>query len=279
MLRWLRLARTIDRINEWTGRITAWLVLVMVLLGSYNAVVRHLGRSIGVTLSSNAYIELQWYLFSLVFLLGAAYTLKHNAHVRVDVLYGNLKPRQRAWINLAGTSLFLLPFTLLMLYLALPAVKNSWAVREISPDPGGLKMAHAYSNLLKAGLAIVAKRRISATEVESMHLVGEVSGRNVVIVDDMTSTAGTLSEAARMVRSEGALRILAAVSHAILTEEGVERLRRSEIDELVTTDTTPVQAPDGVSMTVLTVASLLAEAIQRIHGAESVSSLFDIPLQ
>lgn len=160
MLPWLRLARIIDRINEWTGRLTAWLVLVMVLVGSYNAVVRHLGRSIGVTLSSNAYIELQWYLFSLVFLLGAAYTLKHNAHVRVDVLYGKLHARRRAWINLAGTSLFLLPFTVLMLYLAWPAVRNSWAVHEISPDPGGLPRYPIKAAILVA-FALLALQGIS----------------------------------------------------------------------------------------------------------------------
>jgi len=149
----------------------------------------------------------------------------------------------------------------------------------VSPDPGGLKMAHAYSNLLKAGLAIVAKRRVNATEVESSHLVGAVEGRNVVIVDDLTSTAGTLCSAAELVREHGARRIVAAVSHAIITPEGAARLRGSAIDELVTTDTTPVAVPDGLRVTVLTVSHLLAEAIRRIHRAESVSSLFDIPAQ
>jgi TRAP-type mannitol/chloroaromatic compound transport system permease small subunit len=138
MPRWLRFARGIDRLNEWIGRITAWAILLMVVLGAYNASMRHLGRSLGVTLSSNAYIELQWYLFSLVFLLGTAYTLAHNAHVRVDVFYSRLSSRRRAWVNLCGTVLFLLPFAALMFLLAWPSVLDSWAVREVSPDPGGL---------------------------------------------------------------------------------------------------------------------------------------------
>lgn len=164
MPRWLRLARGIDRMNEWIGRVTSWSILLMVLLGAYNACVRHLGRRLGVTLSSNAYIELQWYLFSLVFLLGAAYTLAHNAHVRVDVFYAKLSVRRRAWVNLCGTVLFLLPFALLMLLLAWPSVLDSWAVREVSPDPGGLPryplkaaVLLAFSLLLLQGLAEILK--------------------------------------------------------------------------------------------------------------------------
>lgn len=135
---WLRIATRIDRTNEWIGRIVYWLTLVMVLIGAYNALVRYLDRYTGLGLSSNTYIELQWYLYSLVFLLGAAYTLKHNAHVRVDVLFVRLSPRGRAWINLLGTILFLIPFCALVLWTSWPAVRNSWIVGEMSPDPGGL---------------------------------------------------------------------------------------------------------------------------------------------
>ena len=135
---WLRIASGIDRTNEWIGRLVYWLTLVMVLIGAYNALVRWLDRYTGLGLSSNMYIELQWYLFSLVFLLGAAYTLKHNAHVRVDVLFARLTPRGRAWVNLLGTLLFLIPFCILVLWTSWPAVRNSWIVGEVSPDPGGL---------------------------------------------------------------------------------------------------------------------------------------------
>jgi len=135
---WLRVARGIDRFNEQVGRIVYWLTIIMVLIGAYNAIVRYLDRYTGLGLSSNTYIELQWYMFSLVFLLGAAYTLKHDAHVRVDVMYCRLSPKGRAWINLVGTVLFLVPFCLLILWTSWPTLINSWVVREVSPDPGGL---------------------------------------------------------------------------------------------------------------------------------------------
>lgn len=135
---WLRVARAIDKLNVRIGRLTGWLALLMVLIGAYNAVVRYLGRYIGGNLSSNAYIEAQWYLFSLVFLLGAAYTLRQGAHVRVDLLYGRLGERGKAWIDLVGTLLMMLPFSAFCLWLSWPSVRNSWAVREVSPDPGGL---------------------------------------------------------------------------------------------------------------------------------------------
>ncbi len=145
----------------------------------------------------------------------------------------------------------------------------------VSPDVGGLKMAHAYSQTLEAGLAIVAKRRKSATEVESMAVIGEIRGKNVLLVDDLTETAGTLTSAAKLLKKKGAKTILACVSHAILNEIGVERLRKSAIDELITTDTVLRPAIDGVKITTLSVAALLGEAIKRIHSNSSVNSLFE----
>jgi TRAP-type mannitol/chloroaromatic compound transport system permease small subunit len=138
MDRWLQWARRIDRVSEWSGWGLYWLTLGMVGVGAFNAIARYLGRYAGVRLSSNMWIELQWYLFSLVFLLGAAYTLKYDDHVRVDVLYGRLSRQGKAWINLLGTVLFLLPFCGVVLWMSIPFVTNSWAVLEASPDPGGL---------------------------------------------------------------------------------------------------------------------------------------------
>jgi TRAP-type mannitol/chloroaromatic compound transport system permease small subunit len=135
---WLRWARRVDRFSEWAGRGLYWLTLGMVGVGAFNALARYLGRYAGVRLSSNMWIELQWYLFSLVFLLGAAYTLKYDDHVRVDVLYTRLSRRGKAWVNLLGTALFLLPFCGVVLWMSVPFVANSWAVLEGSPDPGGL---------------------------------------------------------------------------------------------------------------------------------------------
>ena len=146
----------------------------------------------------------------------------------------------------------------------------------VSPDVGGLKMAHAYSTTLEVGLAIVAKRRKNATEVESMAVIGEIRGKNVLLVDDLTETAGTLTAAATLLRKKGAKKIYACVSHAILNDMGIERLRKSNIDELITTDTVLRPAIDGVKITTLSVAGLLGEAIKRINSNSSVTSLFEL---
>jgi ribose-phosphate pyrophosphokinase len=145
----------------------------------------------------------------------------------------------------------------------------------VSPDTGGLKMAHAYSQVLEVGLAIVAKRRKSASDVESMAVIGEIKGKNVLLVDDLTETAGTLTSAAALLKKKGAKQIIACVSHAILNDTGIERLRKSDIDELITTDTVQRPAIDGVKIVTLSVAGLLGEAIKRINSNSSVNSLFE----
>ncbi|MBC8001360.1 MAG: ribose-phosphate pyrophosphokinase [Opitutaceae bacterium] len=145
----------------------------------------------------------------------------------------------------------------------------------VSPDVGGIKMAHAYAQFLEAPLAIVAKRRKSATEIEAMTVIGEIRGRNVLMVDDLTETAGTVTAAARLLKKKGAKKIIACVSHAILNDLGVERLRKSTIDELITTDTVSRSAIEGVKVTTLSVAGLLGEAIKRINSNSSVTSLFE----
>ncbi|MFA6546871.1 MAG: ribose-phosphate pyrophosphokinase [Limisphaerales bacterium] len=145
----------------------------------------------------------------------------------------------------------------------------------VSPDVGGLKMAHAYSEVLGCGLAIVAKRRKSATEVESIAVIGEIRGKNVLLVDDLTETAGTITTAAKLLKRKGAKKIYACVSHAILNPMGVDRLRNSKIDELITTDSVLRPALDGVPIKTLSVAGLLGEAIKRIHNNSSVTSLFE----
>ena len=148
-------------------------------------------------------------------------------------------------------------------------------IAVVSPDVGGSKMAHAYSQLLHADLAIVAKRRMSDTEVETVSVIGKVRDKTVVLVDDMTETAGTLVSAARILRRRGAKRIIAVVSHAGLNDLGVKRLKKSNIDELITTDTVPRPPIEGVKLTTCSVAGLLGEAIKRIHTNSSVTSLFE----
>ncbi len=152
----IRLSRLIDRLNDRIGRVAAVLALVLVLIGAYNTLVRYLGRFTGQQLSSNLYVEAQWYLFSLVFLLGAAYTLKRGAHVRVDLIYGRLTKRGQAKIDALGAVLLLLPFCIFCLWVSWPAVRNSWQVWEVSPDPGGLPRYPIKSVILVAfGLLIL----------------------------------------------------------------------------------------------------------------------------
>jgi ribose-phosphate pyrophosphokinase len=123
---------------------------------------------------------------------------------------------------------------------------------------------------------VVGKERKSADRVSATHLVGDVKGCNTVLVDDMTSTAGTLTAAARLLEKAGAASIRAMVSHSLLNCKGVERLSESSISELITTDSVPARCDVGSRVTVLSVAELLAEAICRIHNNNSVTSLFRI---
>jgi len=145
----------------------------------------------------------------------------------------------------------------------------------ISPDVGGMKMAAAYADMLGCPLGFVAKRRVSSTQVEAVNLVGDVDGWDVLLVDDMTETAGTLTAAAKLIKERGAASVRAAVSHGVLNDQGFDRIRTGQIDELITTNTTPIDTR-GLPITVLTVAPLLADAIKRIHDNESVTSLFKI---
>lgn len=160
-----RFAGAVEALNDRLGGLLRWLALIMVLIGAYNAVARYLTRWAGVSLSSNALNELQWYLFSLIFLLGAAYGFRVDAHVRVDVLHQKLSAKGRAWIDLLGTALFLVPFSVVMLEVSWPVVAASWAVRETSPDPGGLPrwpikavILVSFALLLLQGLAHMVRQ-------------------------------------------------------------------------------------------------------------------------
>src|ERR1700716_259019 len=146
----------------------------------------------------------------------------------------------------------------------------------VSPDVGGLKMASAYAQALSANLAIVAKQRKSATETKALYVIGEVEGCDVLLVDDLTETAGTLTSAATVLKEHGALKIYAGVSHAVLVDVAIPRLQKSEIEELITTNSTPVRTVEGFKTTVLCISELLGEGMKRIHNDESVSSLFKI---
>lgn len=145
-----------------------------------------------------------------------------------------------------------------------------------SPDVGGMKMASAYANMLDVPLGFIAKRRVSAEIVEATSLVGETEGRDILLVDDMSETAGTLCAAAELLKKNGARSVMAAVSHGVLNDRGYARIVDGPIDQLITTNTTPVRRDLGSKITVLSVAELLGEGIRRIHQNSSVTGLFDI---
>ena len=144
-----------------------------------------------------------------------------------------------------------------------------------SPDVGGMKMAAAYADVLGAGLGLVAKKRTSATNVEAINVVGDVDGCDVLLVDDITETAGTLTAAAKILRQHGARSVRAAVSHCILSDMARERLKGGLIDELIITNSIP-NDPKGLPITIINIAGLLGEAILRINNNESVTGLFKV---
>jgi len=151
----LGLSAIIDRINEIIGKAMSWLILVAVLVSATNAVVRKI-----FNVSSNSWLELQWYLFGAAFLLAAAYTLKQNEHIRIDIVYGAFSRRVQHWIDLFGHVVFLMPFVLLMLYYLYPYVARSVQNGEISNNSGGLIIWPAKAMLL-AGFTLLAFQGVS----------------------------------------------------------------------------------------------------------------------
>jgi TRAP-type mannitol/chloroaromatic compound transport system permease small subunit len=154
----LRFAHLIDRGIETIGGVLNWIVVITIVVGFYNVSARYVGRFIGLTLASNAYIELQWYLFSLIFCLGFAYILKHGSNVRVDFLYARWSQKRQALVDFLGTVFFLLPFCIMGMYVAINPVllswgrlpDGSWSSWEMSPDADGLPRAPIKTMIIVA---------------------------------------------------------------------------------------------------------------------------------
>jgi TRAP-type mannitol/chloroaromatic compound transport system permease small subunit len=161
----MTLSRRIDRMTDIIGSWSTGLVLVTIAVGFYNVVARYVGRLIGIQLSSNGFIELQWYLFSMMFLCGFAYILKHGENVRVDFLYSEWTEKQRAWVDLLGTLLFLIPFCILGWCVTIDAVLDSWGYLpdgtwgswELSSDADGLPRAPIKTMLLFGFVTLLAQ--------------------------------------------------------------------------------------------------------------------------
>ncbi|UCH53800.1 MAG: TRAP transporter small permease subunit [Pseudomonadota bacterium] len=163
----LAFSRFIDAGNEALGRALRWLVLAATAISAANALARY-----GLSLSSNAWLEAQWYLFAAIFLLLAGYTLKHNGHVRIDVIYGRLSARSRAWIDIMGSLLFLMPLCVLMVWLSWAGFAEALRVDEVSPDAGGL-VRWPVRLLIPVGFALLALQGVSEIIKRVAFLRGE----------------------------------------------------------------------------------------------------------
>lgn len=177
----LALSRLIDALNERVGRIVLWLVLASVLISAGNAVVR---KVLGI--SSNAWLEIQWYLYAAVFMLVAGYTLKHNEHVRIDVIVSRFSPRTRNWIDVFGILAFLTPWVVLMVWLGWPYFLQAWRSGEVSSNFGGLIRWPVYI-LIPVGYALLGLQGLS----ELIKRLAFIAG---AIPDPLSKKAGKTGE-------------------------------------------------------------------------------------
>ena len=148
--------KLIDGLNEYIGIIVSWLTTLMVLVVFYDTVMRYAFKKGNVAIQ-----ELEWHLFAVVFLIGAAYALKHGAHVRVDIIFTRLSARTKAWIDFIGSIFFLIPFAVIVIYSTQNFIANSWEVREMSPDPGGLPARYVLQAMIPAGFILLVLQATS----------------------------------------------------------------------------------------------------------------------
>ena len=169
---WLALSRWIDGLSTKVGRIVYWLVLVVSLISAFNAAMRFT-----IDYSSNAWLEIQWYLFSAIFLLGGGYTLLRNEHVRIDVVSAHLSPRTRAWIDIFGLLLFVMPLCVMLVVLGVPYARFSYAVGEVSSNAGGLIRWPAKA-LIPLGFALLGLQAVSELIKRVAYLAGRIDDPN-----------------------------------------------------------------------------------------------------
>jgi TRAP-type mannitol/chloroaromatic compound transport system permease small subunit len=177
----LKLSGAIDGINHRVGKAATWLVLLVVVISAGNAVMRYT-----IDWSSNGLLEIQWYLFSAIFLLSAGYVLLKNEHIRIDVIAGRLSPRAQNWIDVFGILVFLLPMAGIVLYLSWPVFMNAWLTSETSPNPGGL-IRWPVRLLMPVGFLLLTAQGIS----ELIKRVAFLAGRGP---DPLDTTTGPTAE-------------------------------------------------------------------------------------
>ena len=162
-----KIVRIIDKFSDKIGYIVGWLTTIMVLVVFYDTFMRYVFQKGNVALQ-----ELEWFLFSIIFLIGAAYTLKQDGHVRVDIIYLKLSDRAKAWIDLIGTFVFLIPFSIMVIISTKGFVINSWNVKEISPDPGGLPAYYILKAMIPLGFSLLIVQGFSEACKSFMVIMG-----------------------------------------------------------------------------------------------------------
>lgn len=168
----LAVSKMIDVFNQWVGVGMYWLCLALSLISAYNAIMRWLGGILKAQLTSNSFIELQWYLFGIMFLLAAAYVLKNNGHVRIDLLYSKYSPQTQSWVDVIGFFVALLPFMGFLAYSGYHFAAASWRILEKSPDPGGLPY-YPIKALIPIAAALIVVQGVSEVIKRVAHLRGD----------------------------------------------------------------------------------------------------------
>ena len=157
----------VDGLSDKIGHLVGWMTTLMVLTVFYDTVMRYAFNKGNVALQ-----ELEWHLFAIVFLLGAAYTLKEKGHVRVDILYVRLSKKTKAWIDFIGVFIFLIPFSVMVILSTKGFIMNSWAIREISPDPGGLPARYILKTMIPLGFSLLIVQGLSEAAKNFMIIMG-----------------------------------------------------------------------------------------------------------
>ncbi|MCK4378921.1 MAG: TRAP transporter small permease subunit [Deltaproteobacteria bacterium] len=163
-----KISQYIDSFTEKIGLLVAWLTTALVLNVFYDVIMRYVFHQGNIAIQ-----ELEWHIFSVIFLIGAAYTLKKDGHVRVDILYTKFSAKQKAWVDFVCTFIFLIPFCAMVVYASLNFVESSWAVREISPDPGGLPARYILKAMIPAGFVLLIIQGISQAIKNLLVMTGQ----------------------------------------------------------------------------------------------------------
>ena len=182
--------KVIDAFSQKTGVWVSWLTTLLVITVFYDVIMRYVFKN-----GSIAVQEMEWHIFSVIFLLGAAFTLKHDGHVRVDIIYTRLGSKTKAWVDFIGTFIFLIPFALMIIYSTKPFIMASWAVKEISPDPGGLPFRYVLKAMIPIGFLFLIVQGVAQALKSLLVILGEDDSEMRRGASPEDSVAKTLSTA------------------------------------------------------------------------------------